>query len=98
MNRDAGVTEERLEVFSSNEKRVVTSLTETVIYKDNSEIKPLRDPWQPMLKARGFEDIIDDFLQLKPASYGDILTTHEVCENIVTKLREPETTNPRSTS
>ncbi len=62
MNRDNGVTEERMEVFSSSEKRVVVNLTDTFIGKDKSEIKLLPDPWQPMLKQRGFEDIIDSFL------------------------------------
>jgi virulence factor len=75
MNRDAGTTEERLEIFSATEKRVVTDL-----------IDPTRDPWQTMLKTRGFEDVVDDFLAKKNPDYDSILKTHEICENIVTHL------------
>jgi virulence factor len=91
MNRDNGITEERMEVFSSNEKRVVVNLTDTFIGKDKSEIKLLPDPWQPMLKQRGFEDIIDSFLSEVRSgkvvnSYDDILATHKLCETIIQQL------------
>ncbi|MEI9921002.1 MAG: Gfo/Idh/MocA family oxidoreductase [Bacteroidota bacterium] len=75
MNRDAGTTEERLEFFSPTEKRVVVDLAD-----------PKQDPWQPMLRTRGFENIIDDFLKKGDADYDSILRSHEICENIVTHL------------
>ncbi len=75
MNRDAGTTEERVEIFSPGEKRVVVDL-----------IDPKQDPWQSTLKTRGFEDVVDDFLSQKPGDYDSILKTHEICENIVTHL------------
>jgi virulence factor len=90
MNRDNGITEERLEVFSPSEKRVVVNLTETIICKDKSEIKLIPDPWMPMLKQRGFEDVIDDFIDgvrsSKTASYDEILETHKLCETIVSQI------------
>lgn len=75
MNRDSGLTEERLEVFSPAEKRVVADLT-----------AGKKDPWEPMLKTRGFEDIIDDFLQNKNPGYEALLRTHQVCETITRQL------------
>jgi virulence factor len=77
MNRDSGITEERVEMFSSNEKRTVVDLVDP---------KFPHDPWQTMLKTRGFEDIIDDFLKSRQADYDSILHTHKVCENIVSHL------------
>ena len=75
MNRDSGTTEERLEIFSPTGKRVVTDL-----------VDPKQDPWQSTLKTRGFEDMVDDFLQKRNSDYNSILKTHEICENIVTHL------------
>lgn len=75
MNRDSGITEERLEIFSPTEKRVVINLS------DGSE-----DPWQPTLKTRGFENIIDDFLQSKHCDYDSLLRTHHICEHLVHHL------------
>jgi virulence factor len=77
MNRDAGVTEERLEVYSSKEKRVVVDLIDNQF--------PF-DPWQTMLKTKGFEDIVDDFLKGGETDFEGILQTHQICENIVTHL------------
>jgi virulence factor len=78
MNRDSGVTEERLEVFSSNEKRAIVDL-----------IDPKKDPWEPTLKTRGFEDIVDDFLVSKRTDYDEILKTHRICEHIVRLATQP---------
>lgn len=75
MNRDAGTTEERLEVFSPSEKRVVVDLA-----------APAKDPWETMLKTKGFEDIVDDFLKGGVTDDQSILLTHEICENIVRHL------------
>jgi virulence factor len=76
MNRDAGVTEERLEIFSPNEKRVIIDLTDQN-----------KNPWQTTLKTRGFEDMIDDFLSMRSdADYDAILRTHKICETIVHQL------------
>jgi len=93
MNRDSGTTEERLEIFSSTEKRVVTNLSETIICKDRMETKVLTDDWQPMLRTRGFENIVDDFLAAArsgESTSDDLLLTHQLCENIVSHL-EPRT-------
>jgi virulence factor len=84
MNRDSGTTEERLEMFSSNEKRTVIDLVDP---------KFPFDPWQTMLKTRGFESIIDDFLEKRNPDYMGILQTHQVCENIITHLNAQHTSH-----
>jgi virulence factor len=92
MNRDSGTTEERLEVFASDEKRIVTGLTETTIFKDSGRIKKGMDNWESTLHKRGFEQITDLFLDfvsndLSPAKlHEEVLVTHKLCEEIVREL------------
>lgn len=92
MNRDSGTVEERLEVFSPSEKRVVTNVTETVILVDRDEIRKGLDDWESTLHRRGFEQITESFLQavIKNASPGqlhqDLLITHKICEQVVQDL------------
>ncbi|MBC7746245.1 MAG: Gfo/Idh/MocA family oxidoreductase [Flavobacterium sp.] len=92
MNRDGGTTEEKVEVFSSAEKRVATNVSELVIQKDTNLNRIGTSDWEPILYKRGFELMIDDFIQaLKSGqtpkvSASDALITHEICENIVEKL------------
>ena len=63
MNRDSGTIEEKLEVFTSHEKRVVYNVSEVVIHQEKNETKLGAGDWDPMLHRRGFEQIIEDFLQ-----------------------------------
>jgi len=92
MNRDAGVTEERVEVFSTAEKRTVNNLSELYIQKGSNINRIGSGDWEPMLHRRGFEQMVNDFLQaLKggtvPQIPGrDALLTHEMCEMIVERL------------
>ena len=89
MNRDSGTTEERLEVFSPSEKRVVVNLSESTIYKDRTATRILTNDWQPMLRARGFENIVDSFIDgvaKGESTTDDALLTHEICEKIVSLL------------
>ncbi len=92
MNRDSGTVEEKVEVFSSGEKRVVYNLSESVILQDKHEKKSGTSDWEPTLFKRGFEQIVDNFLQKitsaeKPVTAAqEILRTHKICEEIVKKL------------
>jgi virulence factor len=92
MNRDSGTVEERLEIFTSTGKWVVSDLTETIIYRDNEVVKLRPDDWAPTLNKRGFHQIVDAFLNavMSPASpalrHEDILRTHELCERVVRQL------------
>jgi virulence factor len=92
MNRDAGTTEETLEVFTPTGKQVVYNVTEAIMYEDKHEKKLRSNEWAPTLFTRGFEQIVDDFLlaiisgkepQIKKR---DILHTHKVCEEVVREL------------
>jgi virulence factor len=92
MNRDSGTTEERLEVFSPNEKRVVSELTDTLIFTGSQEIEQKNDNWESTLYKRGFEQITQHFLDIvsgRAAPTGlhkAILRTHQICEEVVRQL------------
>ncbi|THE13430.1 Gfo/Idh/MocA family oxidoreductase [Bacillus timonensis] len=94
MNRDNGTTEEMAQVMGPLEKRTVTNVSTLVISKGmkNSEIRS--SDWEPTLVKRGFEQMVKDFIQAvstnsEPAiSAWDALETHEICEEILSKLVE----------
>ena len=92
MNRDAGVNEEKVEVFSTAEKRTVINLSELYIQKGLNINRIGLGDWEPMLHRRGFEQMVNDFLQALqggtvPQIFGrDALLTHEMCEIIVERL------------
>ena len=90
MNRDSGTNEERLEVFTPEEKRIVFNVTDTLILKDKNEMKVGVSDWESTLSKRGFEGMVDEFLRIVESGgamhHEDHLLTHRVCEEIVKKL------------
>ena len=92
MNRDSGTVEEKLEVFTSSEKRVVYNVTDTYVHQDKNETNLGVSDWESTLHKRGFEQIIDEFLDALRSgasfrqSIPDILLTHQLCEKVVTEL------------
>ena len=92
MNRDSGTVEEKLEVFTPEEKWVVTNVTETIIHKDSHATRRAINDWESTLYKRGFVQITDAFLEMVVSSssprqlHQDILGTHEVCEQVVREL------------
>lgn len=94
MNRDSGTIEEKLEVFTSVEKRVVYNVTDTIVYQDKNEMKPGINDWESTLHKRGFEQIVEVFLQsLENSSsqfqhHQDLLLTHKICEQVVEELNQ----------
>jgi len=92
MNRDSGTLEEKVEVFSSEEKKTVVNMTNLSTMRQKTEISSGINDWESTLSKRGFESIIQDFLQAlengtKPQfSMQDALLTHEMCENVVNQL------------
>jgi virulence factor len=92
MNRDTGTTEEKLEVMNLQEKRVVYNVTEVHVQKDRDLICHGDSDWQTTLFKRGFDQMIDDFLNAirnktnTKISSRDALVTHEICETIVERL------------
>lgn len=92
MNRDNGMTEERLEVMGSEEKRTVVDLAEMVIHRDHKETKIFFNNWDSTLYKRGFEQIVSEFIGAvrtnnHPSITGwDALKTHKICESVVKQL------------
>ncbi|MEH7235461.1 Gfo/Idh/MocA family protein [Bacillus sp. JJ1562] len=94
MNRDNGTTEEIAQVMGPSEKRTVTNVSSLVISKGMENIEVRSSDWEPTLFKRGFEQMVKDFIRAvstnsEPViSARDALKTHEICEEILTKLAE----------
>ncbi|MBE6184193.1 Gfo/Idh/MocA family protein [Heyndrickxia ginsengihumi] len=92
MNRDSGTREERLEVMSQEEKRVVRDVATMSIRHVKQETKLSVDDWAATLEKRGFEQIVQHFIDVitksaTPAiSMEESLKTHEICEQIIDEL------------
>lgn len=92
MNRDSGTLEEKVEVFSSEEKKTVVNMTDLSTMRQKTEISNGINDWESTLSKRGFENIIQDFLNSlengtqAQFSMKDALLTHEMCENVVNQL------------
>ena len=94
MNREAGTTEESLEVMSSEKTVRVFDVNETRHYQNKQISVQAMNDWQPTLEKRGFYQIIDAFLtelqkeNQKPSIYEDSLLTHKLAEDIVRILEQ----------
>lgn len=92
MNRDSGAVEEKLEVMGPDEKRVVQDLDKLTIYRDQKEVALSFNNWDSTLFKRGFEQIVEEFInavradKLPSVTARDSLQTHEICELVVQKL------------
>jgi virulence factor len=90
MNRDSGTIEEKVEVFTPEEKRIVHNVTDTVTLKDKNVIKVGGSDWESTLNKRGFEAMVDEFLRAveigNATHHESYLLTHKICEEIVNKL------------
>ena len=64
MNRDSGTNEEKVAVFTPEEKRIVYNVTDTFILKDKNEMKIGVSDWESTLNKRGFEGMVDEFFVL----------------------------------
>ena len=92
MNRDSGTVGEKVEVFTPEEKWVVTNLAETAVHQNGHTSSKSLNDWESTLSRRGFEQIVDAFLDriVNGTSPGqlhrEVLRTHEVCEQVVREL------------
>ena len=93
MNRNNGITEEKLEITGFKEKRVVNVITEMEIYNNGEKKVTKSGGWNSMLYNRGFEDMISEFLYILRNDLStkrlarDFLETHRLCEDIVIKTK-----------
>jgi len=94
MNRLSGITEEKLEVFSADEKYHIESLTHGSHYKNGSETALGFTDWHSYLFTRGFEHMITDWVNdIKKGSANnirlqEIIASHRLCEAIVTSIEQ----------
>lgn len=90
MNRDSGTVEEKLEVFTSGEKRVVYNVSDTFIHQDKNETKLGAGDWDPTLHKRGFEQIVEEFLLSVESGNAPqnslTLLSHKMAEKVVQHL------------
>ncbi|WP_066175288.1 Gfo/Idh/MocA family protein [Bacillus marinisedimentorum] len=92
MNRDSGITEEKLEVSGPGVKRAVKELTDGSYFHDETEEALKFGGWDSTLYKRGFVDMIAEFLNaaatgnIPSPSAFDSLQTHELCEKITRRL------------
>ncbi|MFJ8361259.1 Gfo/Idh/MocA family protein [Streptomyces sp. NPDC093984] len=91
MNRLSGSAEEILEVSGQDSKRQVLNLAEIVDHKGQPTVRR-RGDWVPVARQRGIEQAALAFLDAvragKVLSARDALATHELCERVVTAVRE----------
>jgi virulence factor len=91
MNRLSGSAEEILEVSGQDSKRQVVNLAETIDHKGQPTVRR-RGDWVPVARQRGIEQAVLAFLDAvragKVLGVRDALATHELCERVVTAVRE----------
>ncbi len=91
MNRDNGLTEEKLEVMQSGKKWSANDLNSISFFEnDNIKISNFND-WDSTLYRRGFNGIINEFINLVKSGFlksnaEDALITHNLCERIIEKI------------
>lgn len=89
MNYHNGITEEVIEVMHDHEKNIIRNLAHVDHYHENSLTQTMGSDWTPTLRKRGFEAMIEAFLESiqthssKVISAQDALETHLWCEKIV---------------
>ncbi|MBG9732747.1 Gfo/Idh/MocA family protein [Paenibacillus alvei] len=92
MNRQTGITEERLEIMGCQQKIVVQNCIHTTTYVNDSEQHSTFGDWISVLYRRGFVDMIDHFIDCIRGE-NDLLScgakslqTHRICEDITQQL------------
>ncbi|WP_291649616.1 Gfo/Idh/MocA family oxidoreductase [Clostridium sp.] len=94
MNRDSGANEEELEYTSSGKKVIVRNLMDSKVLINNIEENKSFKDWDTILYRRGFENIINEFINsvklgIQPMpTIEDALKTHKICDEILKKINE----------
>ncbi|GAA0078599.1 Gfo/Idh/MocA family oxidoreductase [Clostridium sp. CTA-5] len=92
MNRENGINEETLEYMTTSKKVVLKELASKKSFEENKTSMEEFGAWETTLYKKGFEGIIDEFLNCiqnnnKPSiTIEDALETHKLCEEIVRKI------------
>jgi virulence factor len=92
MNRDSGGNEEVLEYISPGNKVIVKDLVNST-YLNNNKIEKVKfNDWDSTLYKRGFEPIVDEFIESielgrdTKINIDDALETHRLCEQIISEI------------
>jgi virulence factor len=97
MHRDAGLTEEVLDVVGRGRRRRVVNLAE-ITEQAGADCRTRRDEWVAVAVQRGFAQLCDSFLDAVAAgravSARDALQTHAVCEEIVERVARRQDGGP----
>lgn len=93
MNRESGMTEEKVEVFKTGKKTVVQDIDKTISYAEDKMVMEKESDWTPTLEKRGFYNLVEGFFEdiKRPedySEYDEILKTHILCEEILDKVEE----------
>lgn len=94
MNRDNGITEEKVEVMYPGRKIIVEGLERIKEFKEQEQFLANPGSWEPVLTRRGFPQMIDMFInsireKKKPEpSARDSLKTHLLCEKIAEEIKD----------
>ena len=92
MNRDAGINEEVVKVFSPNETRTVRNINEITYYQGRNISHQGSDDWEPTLHKRGFYHMTRTFIEkvknndIQEMDYTEDLERHLVAEKVVQSL------------
>lgn len=92
MNRENGINEETLEYMTSSKKVVLKELASKKSFEGNKTSMEEFGAWETTLYKKGFEGIIDEFLNCiknnnkSSITIEDALETHKLCEEIVQKI------------
>ena len=94
MNRQAGVTMERLEYFSHNKHWQIDNLVQGHVAENNQVQLLSSADWQSTLQKRGFVAMLDAFVQqIEKGGTNSIdnkraFSSHQLCEYVVTQLQQ----------
>jgi virulence factor len=92
MNRVSGITEERVELYSTGNKWTVHNLNSGTHSTQEQSTALTFDPWDTALYQRGFDDMIEDWLGVvraghyNPDTLKEIWATHQLCETILEEV------------
>src|SRR5699024_11125675 len=89
MNRDVGVSLEKVEIMSADEIAIVENVDHVVSYSQKGIMTYPDSTWTPTLKKRGFEQMIQLFIDRVQTGHADNaldLPTHEIAEQVVQRI------------
>lgn len=92
MNRDSGGNEEVLEYISPGNKIIVKDLINSTYLNNNKREEVKFKDWDSILYRRGFEPIIDEFIESikfgrdSKVNIDDALETHRLCDQIISEI------------